>query len=33
VDVAAVRQLLEAKLPRVLAGDAVEVLREPWPNL
>lgn len=32
VDVAAVKQILLEKLPRVLRGEAVAALREPWPG-
>jgi hypothetical protein len=32
VDVPTVLAKLRAKLPRVLAGDSVEALREPWPE-
>eukprot|EP00955_Chlamydomonas_euryale_P105541 365646-Chlamydomonas_euryale.AAC.4 len=31
VDVAAVVAMLDAKLPRVRAGESVEALKEPWP--
>ena len=32
VDLAAVKSILEAKLPGVLAGKAVSELAEPWPE-